>query len=511
MPGKNEFIFNFGSALPESSIRISSDSVMRILVLGDFSGRSNRGIIGDSESLDSRSIMTVDVDNFTAVMSRIAPNLHLQLSDASATKISLAFRQIDDFHPDTLFKRLDLFHGLGQLRERLQNPESFVEAAKELRHSIKMPVIEEGQSANAVVEDDTVTLERLLGESFPNRAQTSHIKAKTVASEYIKNIIAEYIVPDVAPYKDIYLQAVDDAISAQMRQLLHHPDFQALEAAWRSLNMLVTGLETGESLSLHLLDVTKDELLADLSSAGENLQSSKLYSLLVEQGADTFGGEPWSLLVGNYTFSINTEDVTLLAALGVVASHVGGPFLAGVDPNVLGCRSLVDTPDAYDWLEMEQEVAQRWQALRHSSAAPWLGLALPRLLIRLPYGPDTEAADGFKFEEMTAAQGHKGFLWGNPAFYCALLIARSFSEQGWSMQLGDYLEIDDLPAYIIKHQGQSVLQPCAEVCLSDKAMEKILNQGIMPFISHRSSNMVRLARFQSVAEPLKALAGPWGQ
>jgi len=92
-----------------------------------------------------------------------------------------------------------------------------------------------------------------------------------------------------------------------------------------------------------------------------------------------------------------------------------------------------------------------------------------------------------------------------------ILIARSFREQGWSMQFGDYLEIDDLPAYIIKEHGESALQPCAEVCLSDKAMEKILNQGIMPFISHRSSNIARLARFLSMAEPLKALAGPWGQ
>jgi type VI secretion system protein ImpC len=112
---------------------------------------------------------------------------------------------------------------------------------------------------------------------------------------------------------------------------------------------------------------------------------------------------------------------------------------------------------------------------------------------------------------MTVAQEHEDFLWGNPAFHCALLIARSFTEQGWSMQLGNYLEIDNLPAYILKQNGESRLQPCAEVCLSDNAMEKILNQGIMPFISHRSSNIVRLARFQSVAEPLKALAGPWDQ
>lgn len=222
------------------------------------------------------------------------------------------------------------------------------------------------------------------------------------------------------------------------------------------------------------------------------------------------GGKPWSLLVGNYTFGSSNEDVTLLTALGIVASHAGGPFLASADPHLLGCSSLADSPDPHDWGAMEQPDLLRWQTLRHSPAAPWIGLALPRVLLRLPYGADTEPVESFQFEEMLSTQVlHQAFLWGNPAFHCALLIARTFSEQGWSMELGYNLQIDDLPAYIFKHQSDSKLQPCAEVCLNDRAMEKILNQGIMPFISHRSSNIVRLARFQSLAEPLKTLAGPW--
>jgi type VI secretion system protein ImpC len=217
------------------------------------------------------------------------------------------------------------------------------------------------------------------------------------------------------------------------------------------------------------------------------------------------------VLVGNYTFGSSLEDLSLLAALGILASHAGGPFLASADTRLLGCRSFADSPDAHDWVGMEQQDAQRWQMFRHSPAATWIGLALPRVLMRLPYGSDTEPLETFEFEEIPPTQKqHQALLWGNPAFYCALLIARSFSEQGWSMQLGDYLEIDELPAYIIKQHGESMLQPCAEVCLSDKAMGNILNQGIMPFISHRSRNIVRLARFQSVAEPLKALSGPWG-
>ena len=514
MPGQIEFSFKSANVQNRPAFKRTPNTAMRILMLGDFGGKSNSGLSVNDNSAVDWSIIRIDIDNFAAVMSRIASKLQLQLGNDTSPAIPIIFREMEDFHPDTLFQKLEIFQGLSQLRDRLRNPATFAEAAEELRNSIQFslatPAQEQTHAAvKATLEDDAATFDRLLGARSRDREESSRISAETVASNYIKNIVAEYIIPDAPPFKDIYIKAVDDAIGAKMRQLLHHPDFQALEAAWRSLNMLVTSLETGEHLSLHLLDVTKEALFTDLSSAGENLQASRLYSLLVEQGIDSFGGEPWSLMVGNHTFSASAEDVNLLAALGVVASHVGGPFLAAIDPNVLGCRSLVDNPDSHDWLGMEQEVAQRWQALRHSSAASWLGLALPRLLMRLPYGPDTDAVDGFNFEEMTSALEHEDFLWGNPAFYCALLIARSFSEQGWAMQLGDYLEIDDLPAYIIKQHDESVLQPCAEVCLSDKTMEKILNQGIMPFISHRRSNIVRLARFQSVAEPLKALAGPW--
>jgi len=489
---------------------------MRILILGDFGGRNNRGEADNKKSAFDPSIMQVDIDNFASVMSRITPKLQLQLGNDKSSAVPIIFSEMEDFYPDTLFQKLEIFQGLSQLRDRLCNPDTFSQAAEELRNRIQFssatPAQEQTHSGvNETIEDDAATIDRLLGARSHERQESSRISAETFVSNYIKNIVAEYIIPDAPPFKDIYIKVVDDAIGAKMRELLHHPDFQALEAAWRSLHMLVTGIETGETLSLHVLDITKEELFADLSESGENLQSSKLYRLLVEQSVETLGGEPWSVLVGNYTFGSSTEDVSLLAALGILASHSGGPFLASADSRLLGCRSLADSPDPHDWVGMEQQDAPQWQMLRHSPAAPWIGLALPRLLMRLPYGPDTEPVEHFEFEEMPPKQEqHQAFLWGNPAFHCALLIARSFMEQGWSMQLGDYLQIDELPAYILKQHGESRLQPCAEICLSDRTVENILNQGIMPFISHRSRNLVRLARFQSLAEPLKALAGPWG-
>ena len=511
MAGQSEFTLKLGSIQPGPAIRRAADSAMRILILGDFSGR---GKTTTSVKLSEHSILQVDIDNFTTLMSRIAPELLLPPGHSLAAQMSIEFQTIDDFHPDSLSQRVEIFQQFLQLRRQLMDPASFEQAAGQLRENIKLNEHESADSMNDVQEyaqeDDAATLDRLLGESSRQQIPAAET-GQNLASRYISDIIAEYIVPETPPYRDLYIQAVDQALGARMRELLHHPDFQALEAAWRCLYMLVTELESDETLSLHVLDISKQTLFDELDSADEDLRSSSLYRLLVEQGVATYGGEPWSMLVGNYTFTTDSEDLSLLGKLGILASHAGGPFLGAADPGLLACKSLAESPNPHDWTVMDPQAAQHWQALRKNPAAAWIGLVLPRLLMRLPYGADTDPVDSFEFEEMPAKQQHEAFLWGNPAFYCALLLARSFAKQGWSMQPGDDLQLDDQPAYIMQQQGESGLQACAEVFLSETAMEKILLQGIMPFISHRNRNIARLARFQSIAQPLKALSGSWSQ
>lgn len=505
MTEHTDFTLTSDSVQPGAVIGRAPDSAMRILILGNFSGHGNSKTSGE---LSEQSIMHIDIDNFDAIMSRIAPALHLQPGGALESPISIEFQQLDDFHPDALCQKVAIFQQLLQVRKQLMDPDSFEQAAAQLRQNIKVTEDESSKNRNDLSasspEDDAALLDRLLGEQSAQATETG----TSLASRYINEIIADYIVPETSPYRDIYIQAVDEAISTQMRELLHYTDFQDLESAWRCLYMLVTELETNETLSLHLLDISKQVLSNELDSAGDDLRSSNLYHLLVEQAA-TYGGEPWSLLIGHYTFSTDSTDLSLLDKLGLLASHAGGPFLAAADARLLGCQSLAQSPLPSDWPGMAQQAEQQWQALRRNPAAAWIGLALPRLLMRLPYGADTDPVDSFEFKEMPAEPQHETFLWGNPAFHCALLLARSFTQQGWSMQPGDDLQLEEQPAYIIQQQGESGLQSCAEVFLSEATMEKILLQGIMPFISHRNRSIARLARFQSIAEPLRPLSGSW--
>ncbi|HEV7803133.1 MAG TPA: type VI secretion system contractile sheath large subunit, partial [Burkholderiales bacterium] len=325
----------------------------------------------------------------------------------------------------------------------------------------------------------------------------------------IRDAVAPHIVPDAPPHQAQYLASVDAATCEQMNALLHSPAFQDLEALWRGVYRLVANLELGEELQLYVLDVTKRELLQDLAGAQTDLASSAVYRLLVDEASGTPGSEPWSLIAGHYDFGRGGEDVALLAALGAIGSHAGAPFLAAAKAEIAGCTTFAAAPDPGDWDDASGDDAQAWNSLRASAMAPWIGLAAPRMLLRLPYGKNAERIDAFEFDELGVKRQHEHYLWGNPALACVLLIGRAFAARGWDMAPGDELDVDDLPAHTFEADGEKHLQPCAEVLIIERAGQALLERGVMPLLSYKNRNAVRVLRFQSIAEPSRALSGPW--
>ncbi|RLJ19758.1 hypothetical protein DJ030_08320 [bacterium endosymbiont of Escarpia laminata] len=498
--------FEYGLRGGGTAPQRKSTSVMRILLMGDFSGHPE-----DAGPLIERAVRQVDVDNFEQLMARYAPSVSLPLGEGENARIDLTFSELEDFHPDTLFQRLDLFKALRQLRGRLLDANTFSAAAAELRREASVVDVistsEETVGDSATPEQQGDVFERLLGcESSSPAARERAPKAGI--EQFIQRIVAAHIVPDADPQQAAYVASVDDAISEQMRSLLHAPGFQALEATWLALRRLVTGVETDETLKLFTFDISRSELLADLTIFSGNSSGSSLYRLLVEQGAGSTGGEPWSVLAGDFVFGAGEEDVATLHALGLLGSQAGGPFLATASPQLLG--SDVVTEPVEKWTGLDGEAAQRWQALRQTPAAHWLGLALPRPLMRLPYGKGSEEIDSFAFEEIPLQPGdHEDYLWGSPAFACAQLLAEAFVARGWAMEPGDRLDIEDLPAFTFKVDGERQMLPCAEAWISERTGEVMLKQGVIPLLSHRTRNMVRVMRFQSLALPQVNLAGVW--
>jgi len=443
MPGRLEFDLGFGRTGPPRD----DGEPMRLLVLGDFSGKA----AADRPPLAHRPTQQVDIDNLDDVVRRLEPRIRVPSGE-------IHFTQIDDFHPDRLYTRLDLFQALRRART---NPPA--------------------------VTDD---LGRLLGKPAESSPAPAVASASTIDA-LVRNMVAPYIVKDTSADTEAYLLAVDTAIAGQMRALLHDPAFQALEAAWRGVRWLIASLELDETLQLHLFDVTREELLGDVVAAQGTLAKTGLYGALVDRWRNVPGGEGWSALAALIDFGPSDADIGLLAALGLIASQAGGPLLAGADLTLAGG---------------DASALAGWQALRRSEAAPWIGLAAPRVLLRLPYGKVSDPIDAFAFEEVVGPPEQDRLLWGNASLAVALLIGRAFTARGWNMTPGDEREIGDLPAYTFVRDGEREMQACGERFLTESQIETLLKAGLVPIASRRDRNAVVAIRVQSVSDPPAPLA-----
>ena len=463
MPGSLSFEFSFNSTQQQPT---SDGLPMRILLLDNFGGHRIRSVLAE------RTFALVDIDNFDQVLARHAPHLDL---DLSGTAIHLEFRSLEDFHPDTLFGNVHLF---ANLREQLR---------KDL--SGKVPAANNGGSASSTVNPFQTLLG---GDSKAVIAQPNRFDAM------IKQIVEPYLTLSSATEPAELTALQDAACSLLMRAILQHADFKALESAWRGVHFMLTQLELDQDVGLFLLDVTKEELANDCIIHEPQLEQSASFNLLAERWQHANNPIPWSFLVGAYQFDASEGDISLLAALGAIAQYLNAPLLASADSTVLGCTSYAQHPEPRDWIAYPEQQA-RWKALCNSAQAPWLGLVMQSILLRLPYGASTDPIERFKFEEIDESPLTEQLLWGCGALAASTLIAQSFLENGWNMKLGSIVELPQLPAYTHRIDGEVVLQPCAESALLERAVEAGIASGLMPLQGFRNKNAVRLLSFQSLA------------
>jgi len=462
----------------------ADDTPFRFLLLGDFSGRKNRGV---AEPVSGRTGRRVDLDTVEAVLARIAPRLDLEL--ARGERIEMQFTKLDDFRPDHLWAEHAFFAPHREMRNRLTNPTSFKAAMAEIAPNEATEPPPQGAG-----ETTGETLDRLLGR--PAAPSASPVTPASVVEALIKQIVVPRIESHPDPRQAEVVAAFDAAVSGQMRAVLHHPDFQALEAAWRGVDFLLRNVDLDETLELHLLDVAHDELAADLR-ASEDLATSATCEMLVEQTAGTPGGRRWALIAGLFEFQPTDDHADFLARMAKIAAATGASFIAGAGSQFLEATEARAEMPAF---------GKAWQKLRQLPEARHLGLIAPRFLLRLPYGRGTDEIDGFAFEEMPVVPRHDALLWGNPALISTLLVAASYRDTGWGSSPQDGSEVSGLPMHIFKESGEKKMTPCGEILLTDRVAENLLALGVMPLASIRDRDAVRLVRFQSLAQPAARLA-----
>ena len=491
--GKIQFDVSFG---PKGGTRQDPEHPFALAVMGDFSGRANRGIM---EPIAGRRIWRVDFDNSKTTLAKLNARLILALSQETDDKLELKFESIDDFHPDKLLQQVPALAKLLDQRRRLLDPATNAAAAAELEKEVGKPSPAEPESASAASKTSTAesndeTLTRLLGGAPARPSASTSPQAKSGLDNLLKQIVAPHVVQNASAQQTAVVSAAELKLPEQMRALLHHPDFQALEAVWRALDRLVRGFGGEENIKFFVVDISKEELMADLGS-NEALESSAFFKLIRQQTESV----PWTVCLGLYTFVDSVADLAALGRIAKIFAAAGTAFVASGSAHLIGCDSLAEHPDPDDWQRpIAEDVRATWKQLRDLPEADWIGLATPRFLLRQPYGKADDPIESFPFEELPGIPPHEAYLWGNPALLCGQFLLSSFLEQGWDMEVGPGGDIEELPVHTFSRDGEKEIKPCAEAWLSDRAGEAIQDSGIIPVLSIKRRDAVHLPVLQSL-------------
>lgn len=298
---------------------------------------------------------------------------------------------------------------------------------------------------------------------------------------------------------------IDHMLSTQVNIIMHAEPFQRLEASWRGLHYLVSNCETSSMLKVRVLNVSKDDLRRDLENTVE-FDMSVLFQRVYEEEYGTLGGEPYAALIGDYEFSNHPEDVALLERFASVAAAAHAPLISGASPKLFGWESFDDlvAPRNLQRIFSTAEYV-KWKAFQDSEDARYVGLTLPRILLRPPYDPETVPVDRFCFREDTSERNRRNYLWGNAAYAMGTCLARAFARHSWCALIrgvdGGGL-VDNLSTVAFATgEGTVAVKAPTEVSISDRREKELADLGLIPLVHRKGTDAAAFYSAQSCQKP----------
>ncbi len=353
-------------------------------------------------------------------------------------------------------------------------------------------------STEAQASGGTQTLEggSLLEEILAETKMTPGDEGYEIAKRGVQAFIAELITPKREGEKidkalvDALIAEIDVKLSHQMDEIIHHPTFQKLESAWRSLKFVIDRVDFRENIKIELLNCSKEDLLADFEDAPE-VPKSGLYKIVYSAEYGTFGGRPFGAMVANYDFGPGPQDIALLQKCASVATMSHAPFFAAAGPGFFGLKDYLNLPNLKDLKSLfEGPQYTKWQSFRESEDARYVGLTLPRFLLRLPFGANTVPVKAFNYEEDVIGK-HDGYCWGNAAFAMATRIADSFAKYRWcpniiGPQAGGAVE--NLPLHQYEAMGEIQTKIPTEIQLTERREFELSEEGFIGLSYRKDSD-----------------------
>jgi type VI secretion system protein ImpC len=299
---------------------------------------------------------------------------------------------------------------------------------------------------------------------------------------------------------------VDELIEAQMNEIIHNEKFQKMESVWRGLDDLVQNTNFQADITIDLLDVDKEELAEDFEKNSSNIFSSALFDKVYIKEYDQFGGRPYGVLLGQYEFTSSRADITWLERMGKVANAAHCPFIAAASPKFFDCES-VEQLESLKNLDgvLSHPRYSKWMELRDKEVAAYIGLTLPRYVVRLPWDPDSNPCDVLNFKE--DAQGDsKKYLWGNTSFLLGRNLVKAFELSGWCQSIrgpkGGGL-VTGLPVDTFTMRGQKMIQAPVEIAIPDYREYEFARNGFIPLVYRKGSGEATFFSTQSIKRARK--------
>jgi len=361
--------------------------------------------------------------------------------------------------------------------------------------------------ADPVAATKAPILDDILKQGNMVRDETQRVGARDQVAEFVDQVVGKSmkVSNDTAKMINDRIAEIDKLLTDQLNAVYHWDAFQSLESAWRGLHYLVMNTETGTMLKLRLLNATKGELQDDLEKAVD-FDQSILFKQLYEEEYGTFGGFPFSLLIGDYSFGRKPQDITWLTKMSGVAAAAHAPFIAAADPLLFDLDSFTDLKVPRDLAKsFESTELIGWKSFRNSEDSRYVALTLPRILLRLPYGKDTIPVDEFDYNEDVDGKNHSKYLWGNPAYALGARITNAFALYKWTAAIrgveGGGI-VEGLPTHNFKtDEGDKTVKCPTEIAITDRREKELNDLGFISLVHCKNTDYAAFFGGQTTNKP----------
>jgi type VI secretion system protein ImpC len=357
------------------------------------------------------------------------------------------------------------------------------------------------------VASEASLLDKIVAEGRLAPTEQERETAKDWLEAFVEQIVTKEmkISKDTEAMLNARIAAIDQAISDQLNEIMHAEAFQKLEGAWRGLKYFVSETETSSMLKIKVMNVSKTDLLKDLQKVSEFDQSAA-FKKIHDEGYGVLGGQPFGALIGDYEFGRHPQDIDMLEKMSNVAAAAHAPFIAAASPKMFNWESFTELSGPRDLAKIfDNDAYLRWKGFRESDDSRYVGLALPHVLMRLPYGKETTPVEAFDFEEYVDGKDHSKYLWGNAAYAFAARLTSAFAHHEWCAAIrgveGGGL-VEGLPTHAFRTDDGDIAVKCpTEIAITDRRENEFSKLGFIPLCYYKGTDRAAFLGAQSCQKP----------